>query len=83
MGVDVGLGSYHTLDIDRTYTTICICMGYYRVPGVNPALVRMLDQRERFVLVQHPVLPLLRAIRHGAQDDLGDLEARVAQSDSS
>lgn len=27
MGVDVGLGSYHTLDIDRTYTSICICMG--------------------------------------------------------
>lgn len=40
----------------------------------------MLDQRESFVLVQHPVLPVLCTVGHGSKDDLGDLEARVAQS---
>lgn len=42
----------------------------------------MLNQRECFVLVQYPVLPFLCTVGHGPKDDLGDLEARVAQSTS-
>lgn len=47
----------------------------HRVPGVDTLLVGMLDQRQGFLFIQDPVLPLLATIGHGTQDDLGDLQA--------
>lgn len=57
-----------------------VWMKAYSVPGVDAALVGMFDQRERFILVQNPILPFPGAVGHGAQDDLGDLETGVSQS---
>lgn len=39
----------------------------------------MLNQRQCFILIQNPVLPLAAAVGHGAQNDLGDLQARVPE----
>lgn len=39
----------------------------------------MLEQRERLVLVQHPLLPLGAAVGHGAQHDFGDLEPGITE----
>lgn len=50
------------------------------IPRVDPPLVRVLEQRQGLVLVEHPLLPLPGAVGHGAQDDLGDLEAGLAEA---
>ena len=56
--------------------------GAYRVPGVQPDVVSMLKERERLFLVENPTLPIGGAVAHCSKDDLGDLEARFAESDS-
>ena len=52
----------------------------YRVPCVDAAFVRMLEEGQAFSFVQDPRLPFRGSITHGAQDDFGDLEARLAQA---
>lgn len=52
----------------------------YRIPGVNAKLVGMFDERQRLLLIQDPVLPLLATITHCTQDDLGDLQAGVSKA---
>lgn len=52
----------------------------YRVPGVDAALVSVLNQRESLVFIQDPVLPVLGTVGHGSKNDLGDFEAGFAQA---
>lgn len=47
----------------------------YSIPGVDALFVGMLDEGQRFIFVQDPVLPLLTAIGHGTKNDLRDLQA--------
>jgi hypothetical protein len=55
----------------------------YSIPSVDTALVGVLNQGKSFILVENPVLPVLGAVGHGTQDDLGDLETRVSESKQS
>jgi hypothetical protein len=41
----------------------------YSIPGVDTALVRMLEKRQALSLIQNPGLPLGTAIAHGTQND--------------
>lgn len=75
MGVDVSLEA--TVSPVSSYVpsgcTHC-------VPCVDAVLVCVLEDRQSSVLVQNPRLPLIAAEAHGAQDDLGDLQAGLAQA---
>ena len=55
--------------------------GYtYCVPCVDTVFVCVLENRQSSVLVQDPGLPLVGTEAHGAQDDLGDLQAGLTQA---
>lgn len=47
-----------------------------RVPGVETNIVGVLEEWERGGFVKNPVLPFGTAEGHGAEDYLGDFEAR-------
>ena len=52
-----------------------------RHEGTGSALyVRELNVLDTFLLVEDPFGPLGVAVRHAAQDDLRDLQARVAET---
>ena len=51
-----------------------------RVPGGDAGLVGVLEERQRGLLIQHPVLPFRRAVAHAPDNDLGDLEAGLAEA---
>lgn len=42
---------------------------------------RGLDMLDRFFLAENPLLPFGRAIGHASKNDLGDLQARIAEAD--
>jgi len=52
----------------------------YSSPGVDAAVVGVLDEREGLVFVQYPGLPVRSAVGHGTEDDLGDLKTGLAES---
>jgi hypothetical protein len=55
-------------------------METYCVPRVDAPLVGMVDERKRFFFVHHPTRPFRGAEAHTSENDLGDFQARVAQS---
>lgn len=84
VGVDVGLhvsvsSSSNLCEcclIDVALQIICT----YCVPSIYAVLVGVLKDGQCGVLVQNPGLPLVAAEAHGAQDDLGHLQAGLAQA---
>ncbi len=40
----------------------------------------MFEERQGFLFVEDPFLPVTAAVRHGSEDDLGDFEAGLAES---
>ena len=55
-----------------------ICVG--DVEGVDAGIVCVLEDGEGFFLVQDQGLPVPGAVRHAADDDLGDFETGAADS---
>ena len=51
------------------------------IEGVDSGIVGCFDMLHTFFCWQYPRLPVRIAVRHTAQDDLGYLQARVAEAD--
>lgn len=78
MGVDIRL--FHRLVKFRGWFRRASWTSTHRIPGVDAPLVSVLNNVQRLLLIQDPALPLLATKAHGAQDDLGDLQARFAKA---
>jgi len=50
------------------------------VPCVQSDFVCVLEQWKRLFFIEHPLLPVTAAVRHGSEDDLGDLETGLSES---
>lgn len=52
----------------------------HRVPCIDAVYVGVLEDGQSGVFVQDPGLPLVGTEAHGTQDDLGNLQAGLAQA---
>lgn len=72
--------SWDSIDSGSSFRLGEFGVSTYRIPGVDPLLVSVLDNIQRLLLVQDPVLPVLATKAHGAKNDLGNLQARLPQA---
>lgn len=49
------------------------------IPGIKASVVSCLQQWQRFLLIQHPTLPVWRAEAHGSEYGDGDPQTALAQ----
>lgn len=57
-----------------------IRVGIGNIKGVDPGVIGVLEDWKGFFLLEHPGLPILVAVGHATNDDLGDFEAGAANS---
>jgi hypothetical protein len=52
----------------------------YSVPSVNASFEGVFEEGQSFVFLENPLEPISTSIRHGSQNDLGNLQARATKS---
>jgi hypothetical protein len=52
----------------------------YSIPSVDASFEGVFEEGQSFVFLENPLEPISASIRHGSQNDLGNLQARATKS---
>jgi hypothetical protein len=52
----------------------------YSVPSVDASFEGVFEEGQGFIFLENPLKPIFASIRHGSQNDLGNLQARATKS---